>query len=335
MRPILNSTLITALCFLLACAPKTKNENELWIYTSMYKDTISIITEKLKKDFPDHSFHWFQAGSEEIATKVNAEIIATGKTKADVLISSDRFWYEEMASNGKLLSYKAQNSEKIPNTLKHPQAFYATVSIPVMVMTYNGEVFNEKTRPKTFKEMAEGKWKNQFTTGSPLASGTNFTTVAMLVDRYGWDYVKALRNNDTISQGGNSAVLRRVQSKERSVGWVLLENLLRFQDKDKRLKLVLPDDGVVIQSNVMALVKKDGDQKLAKSFADWMLKTEGQEAMLQAYMYAPTLPNRAPKGAPPLQKLLDRSFPWTREFIQKTVSKREEIKERFAKIMFE
>lgn len=65
---------------------------------------------------------------------------------------------------------------------------------------------------------------------------------------------------------GNSAVLRRIQSKERPVGWVLLENLLRLQKKDPRIKTIFPEDGVVIQANIMAITKKR--EKVANLLSD-------------------------------------------------------------------
>lgn len=331
--------LVLALVFggiLFSCTSKeSANKRELWIYTSMYKDTIQDLTAELKNDFPEVDFKWFQAGSEEIAAKVNAELIA-GETKADILISSDRFWYEELQSKGFLHSYRPPNGTKVAEDLRHPGGFYATVSIPVMVLVYNSEVLKVQEIPKSFKEMADPRWKGKFTTGSPLASGTNFTTVAMLQSAYGWDFIESLRKNDTISQGGNSAVLRRIQSKERPVGWVLLENLLRLQKKDQRLKSIFPDDGVVIHSNVMAITKKSGDSReLAEKFANWMFGKKGQEAMTRSFMYSPLDKISAPVGAPPLAEIRKKAFPWTKSFIEKVVKDRQQIKERFAQIMFD
>ena len=82
---------------------------------------------------------------------------------------------------------------------------------------------------------------------------------------YGWDYFKKLKNNQTIAQGGNSSVEKKDSVKERPVGWVLLENLLRFQDKDKRLEIIYPEDGVVTHSNVMAITKKKEKENLLKN----------------------------------------------------------------------
>lgn len=327
-----------ALCLLslfVGCQKEDNSKKELWIYTSMYKDTISDLKPRLEKAFPGIKFQWYQAGSEDIAAKVQSEIMA-GALQADVLISSDRFWYEEMSNNGNLHSYKSASAAPINKQLKHADGFYTTVSIPVMVMAYNSEAVRPNDAPKTFKEMMNPKWKGKFTTGSPLASGTNFTTMAMLQHHYGWEYIQALKNNGTISDGGNSAVIRRLQSKERPVGWVLLENLLRFQGKDDRLKTIFPEDGVVTHANVMAITKKDGaDRALAQKFVDWMLGEEGQNAMTRSFMYSPLETIAPPKGAPALSKILSNSFPWTKEFLDKVTKTRTEIKEKYTEIMFQ
>ena len=92
----------------------------------------------LKEEFPDIDFKFYQAGSEEIAAKVNAEIL-TNNLKADVLISSDRFWYEELSDNKALSPIPDDVWEKIPNDLRHPKKSYVTLSLPVMVLCYNSD----------------------------------------------------------------------------------------------------------------------------------------------------------------------------------------------------
>lgn len=316
----------------LSCQKNTANKQEIWIYTSLYKDTIADIKPKLEHSFPGVEFNFYQAGSEEVAAKINAELMA-GAIKADILISSDRFWYEDMANNGKLYSYEPQNTTSIPATFKHPEHFYTTLSHPVMVMAYNSDVV--KTPPMTFKEMTDKKWKGQFSTGSPLASGTNFTTLAFLQDAYGPEYLKGLRANEVISEGGNSAVIRRLQSGERPVGAVLLENLLRVVNEDKRIKIIYPNDGAIIQANVLAIVKKEESRELAQKVADWMFGKDGQEAMVRSYMYSPLDDFAPPTGALPLKEIFAKARPWSKALLDKVTQNRESIKEDFTKVMFQ
>lgn len=332
MKNLIFASSLLAAFITLGCT-KRESAKEVWIYTSLYKDTIADLTPRLEKTFPGVKFNFFQAGSEEIATKVNAEMLS-GETKADILISSDRFWYEDLGSKGKLHGFKPPAGAGVPAELRHADGWYATVSIPVMVLSYNKEAA-EKSHPKTFKDLGDPKFKGQVTIGSPLASGTNFTTVAFLLDAYGWDYFKTLRKNEVLSEGGNSAVLKRVQTKEKPIGWVLMENILRLQGKDDRVVTILPDDGVILHSNVLAIVKKQGDLSLKEKVADWFFQKEGQEAMTRSYMYSPLKDFDAPQGAPKFADLKTKTFAWSPEFIQKTMKEREKIKEEFTKIMYE
>lgn len=315
------------------CTSK-KSAQTVWIYTSLYKDTVSDLQPRLEKEFPGVDFKFYQAGSEEVAAKVSAESLA-GQVQADLLISSDRFWYEDLGRQGKLEAYRPKNSETVADLFRHPDGLYTTLSYPVMVIAYNEDAVSAAEAPKTFKELSEQKWKTKVSVGSPLASGTAFTTVAFLQAKYGWDYFKALRKNDLISEGGNSGVIRRLQSKERPVGIVLLENILRLQEKDSRIKAVFPEDGVVIQSNVLAITKKqDEKRELVKKVADWMFAKDGQEAMVRSYMYASTKGFEPPKGAPAFENILSKAKPWDKEFIEKTLQARDSIKDEFSKIIF-
>jgi iron(III) transport system substrate-binding protein len=325
--------LLISITFLTFSCTKKDEKTKVWIYTSLYKDTIADIQPKLATQFPNVEIQFYQAGSEEVAAKVQAEALA-GKIQADILISSDRFWYEDLAAKGSLVNYKPVQSEKVADFFKHPEGFYSTLSFPVMVIAYNSEVIKDVDAPKTFKELADTKWKDQVSAGSPLASGTNFTTVAFLVKKYGWEYFTAMRKNNLIAEGGNSGVVRRLQSKERPVGIILLENILRLTESDKRIKYIIPDDGAVIQSNVLAIVKKDSSSDDAKKIADWMFSSEGQQAMARSFMYPAVSGEKQPAGAPEFEKLQATAQPWTREFIGDTLKTREQIKDQFSKIIF-
>ena len=92
--------------------------------------------------------------------------------------------------------------------------------MPVMVIGYNSDSLNEQAAPKSFLELAAPEFKGKVAMGSPLESGTAFTAVAMLAKKLGWDYFKKLRANDVLAAGGNSAVISRIETKERPIGIV-------------------------------------------------------------------------------------------------------------------
>ncbi len=319
--------------FILLSCNRNDEKKEIWIYTSLYKDTIADMNPKLEKLFPHLKINWYQAGSEEIAAKVNTELIA-GVPKADILISSERFWYQELSDSGKLVSWKPVPFENFEDDYKNNLGTFHIVSVPVMVLVYNNEVIKENEAPKSFKEMADPKFKGLINGGSPLASGTAFTTVLALQHLYGWEYFHELKKNNFLFDGGNSAVIKRIQTKERPIGFVLLENVLRFQNDDKRLKIIYPEDGVVTQFNTMGIPKKESPMDDTLKLAEWFFTKEGQEAMTRSFMHSPFKNFAPPVGAPTLGELKKKAFPWTEGLIRELTEKRFEIKESYVEIMF-
>lgn len=321
------------LCLLLcACTPRS-DKKEFWIYTSLYKNTVADVDGKLRARFPGVEFKFFQAGSEEVAAKVGAEELAGG-TRADLLIFSDRFWFEEMARLGRFRKLPATAASQVPAAMKHPEGLYSAVSFPIMVLIYNSDAVPTTDAPKSFREMGEPRWKKKFTTGSPLASGTNFTTVAFLQKSYGWEYFRQLRANEVIAEGGNSSVIRRVQTKERPVGWVLLENALPARAKDPRLEIVYPTDGPVVQNNVLAILDKP-EAKTAEDVAAWFFGAEGQAAMRESFMYPAIAGEAAPPGAKPLSEVLATAPAWTPALVEEFMKGRDGIKEQFMEIVLQ
>ena len=318
------------LLFILVCSCQSRNENEIWIYTSLYKDTIADITPRLEKAFPGMKINWYQAGSEEIAAKVNTELIA-GVPKADILISSERFWYQELSDSGRLHSWKPSRYEDFRKEYQYPQGNYRHTG---QVRKIDSDAMKAEDAPKSFRELANPKYRGLATGGSPLASGTAFTTVLALYEKYGWDYFHELRKNNFLFDGGNSAVLKRIQTKERPVGFVLLENILRFQHDDPRLKVIYPDDFVVTQFNTMGIPKKENMRPVVMKIAEWFFTNDGQEAMTRSFMHSPLKNFRPPEGARDLSILNEKSFAWTESLIHELTEKRFEIKENYVEIMF-
>lgn len=325
--------LFSLLALLLVLSCQSESDNEIWIYTSLYKDTIADVSPKLEKAFPGVKINWYQAGSEEIAAKVNTELIA-GVPKADIMISSERFWYQELSDSGRLASWKPSQFDSFRPEYKNAEGFFHIVSVPIMVLAYNSDAMKAEDAPKTFKDLALPKYKGIATGGSPLASGTAFTTVLALHQKYGWEFFHELRNNGFLFDGGNSAVLKRIQTKERPVGFVLLENVLRFQHDDPRLKVIYPQDGVVTQFNTMGIPKKSKMKNRVFQVAEWFFTQEGQEAMTRSFMHSPLAGFHPPEGAKDLNELKANAFSWTPELIHELTDKRFEIKENYVEIMF-
>jgi iron(III) transport system substrate-binding protein len=314
-----------------------RDRNTVTIYTSIYEHVIAALDPVLEEAFPDVTVRWFQRGSEEVAARLNSEI-AAGRVGADLVMTSDPFWYEELKEAGHLLEYRSSRAAAIPPALIDPDGAFVTVRVPVMVLAVNTTRVAADARPRTFRELAEPAWAGRVTMGDPNRSGSAFTAVAALARKYGWEYFEGLRKNSILAAGGNSAVLSRVMTGEKDAGIILLENLLqaREQNSEAPIGIVYPDDGAILVPSPIAIMKTTAAADAARRLYDFFLSDAGQRAMVSGWMYSPLDTVPPPPGARPWPEVFSAPLlPWTVDYLRETTAAREEIKRRFNALVLE
>lgn len=317
--------MVLALVFGITGCTKKK---EIWIYTSLYKEVIAEMTPMLEKAVPGVKIQWYQGGSENIASKVSAELSA-GKAKADLILTSDPFWYEELKEAGKLLTYESPLAKNVQKDFSDPTHAYMAVRLPVMVIGYNSDAIKPADLPKTWKDLALTKYKNKLAMPSPMESGTAFMTAALLSKKYGWDIFKDLRKNEILAAGGNSSVINRLETKEKVIGIVLLENILKAWGKGSPVRPIYPEDGAIPISSPTAIMKDTDNPEDAKKVYDWFFTDEAQKSIIKCGMYSllPGMPS--PENALPYEQMRAKMMPWSESVLLSLFKSRDEIKSHF------
>ncbi|MGK5081794.1 hypothetical protein WDW37_00690 [Bdellovibrionota bacterium FG-1] len=109
------------------------SKKAIWIYTSLYKEVITDMRPAIERAFPGVEIRWFQGGSENVAARVNTELFA-GRTQADLILTSDPFWYLELKKASRLLPYDSVAAREVPKEWVDPDHAFVTCRIPVVVM---------------------------------------------------------------------------------------------------------------------------------------------------------------------------------------------------------
>ena len=330
----LMKSVLGMLAFLFIFAGCTKSKPEFWIYTSFYKETIAELEGPMQKLLPHVQVKWFQGGSETVATKLNAELLA-GKPKADLLMTSDPFWYEELKNTGKLEPYRGADSY-VPDQFRDPKQNYSTIKLSGVLMGYNSKIVDAGKAPRTWLDLLKPEWKGKIAMGSPLESGTTFTTVALLSKKYGWDFFKKLREQNVLSSGGNSTVMNRIETGERPIGILLLENILVAQAKGSSVRPIYPVDGVVPIISPIAIMKGTAHLKEAQAAYDWFFGGKVQDALVRGGMYSFRPESGTPERALPIAKAFPGAgdiIPWSAQVLQELFTQRNLIKAKFTEMV--
>lgn len=312
------------------CESEGAPAGEVWVYTSMYQSVVDDLTPLLRAELPDVEVKWYRAGSEKVAQRAEAEWSAGG-TRACLLMTSDPFWYADLAEKDRLETHFAPNVLELERAMVDPAGRWATARLSLMVLARNETALAESDAPATFAELTEPQWSGRITMGDPLSSGTMFTTLAFWQHQPGWDYVRGLRDNGLVAAGGNSSVLTRVETGERAVGVLLLENLLTAAQNNSPAKPVFPADGAIAIPGPIALTTDCANKGAARAVYDLIQSPAGQRAMVAGQMYAALPGVEPPDGAPPLHTLAVR--PWSGDFLGEIRDQRGAIKERWASLI--
>lgn len=319
-------------------APNTDNNapdgvtGQVWVYTSIYQSVIEELDPLIKAKHPNLDVKWYRAGSEKVATRLDTELRAGG-TQADLVMTSDPFWYLKLKNEGLLQPHVSADLLPIPRSFMDLDGHYATCRVSTMVIAYNPEMITAEELPTSFADLKEARFNGKVTLGDPLASGTHFTTTAFLSTIYGWEFYQTLRAGGALAAGGNSSVLRRVEGKEFAIGVVLLENVLANQAKGSPIKYILPKDGAITIPGNIAIMKSTDNLPAARALYDLIMSPEGQRAMVTGNMHSANPRVDPPGKTPAFDKLPLGRFGWTEAFTADVQKRAPQIKARFDEVM--
>lgn len=297
-------------------ASKTK----VWWYTSVYKEYATPIEKMFEQKNPKFDVEIFQSGSEKLLTKIEAELKAK-KIQADVLSVSDAFYVNDLDKRGLLLK-----RDKVPSVRTN---YYS-----VMVLITHKSQPKDK-RPTSFADLAKPEFKSLVQMGSPLESGSQFSTVAYLQKTLGWSYFQKLRDNQIAANGGNSTVIQKVESGEKKIGIVLLENALASIKRGSPIEIIYPSEGSFPIPSVQGIFASTPNKEGAEAFADFLLSKDGQTILRSGYMYSIDKSLPAPDSAKPLSEIVKGSPEWTPDFISEVNGQSKSIKKKFAQLILE
>jgi iron(III) transport system substrate-binding protein len=296
------------------------DKKQIWVYTSIYKEFATPIKSAFEKKNPDVDVEIFQGGSEKLQSKVEAELISK-KLQVDILLTSDPFWSHDLDSRG--LIFHRTNHQGVETNYYSMMVLICHKNVPV------------DQRPTSFQDLTKPIFKSVIQSGSPLESGTSFTAVAYLSEKYGWDYFKKLRDLDLASSGGNSTVIQKVESGEKKIGIVLLENALAARKRGSPIDIIYPSDGSIPIPSVQAIFNGTKQKDATSKFADFILSKEGQELLRAGYMYSILGGVEPPEGARPFKEITKNSMPMTSNFIESVTKNSKSIKKQFSEIVLQ
>lgn len=299
---------------------------DVWIYTSMYRPVVDALEPLIREQLPQVTVHWYQAGSEKVLARLEAEL-AAGGTQADVIATSDPFLYARFKAEGRWHRYVSPNSQRVPRALVDLDGAFSAIRVSTMVLTVRKGLADV---PRSFAALTDPKWAGEVALGDPLTSGTAFTWAVFMEQAYGVKFFEQLRANNARVAGGNAAVLQKLEGKEAQVGVLLLENALIAQSKGSDIEIVWPDDGAVTVPGFAGILKTTRHARAAEAVIDVLQSEKGQAIIVAGDMHAADPRLGGPRGQKPVDDVLAKARPWDEAMLSRGNTDGARVKQAFS-----
>ncbi len=273
----------------------------------------------------------YQAESINISTgEIYARLrVEKGRPQADIWHSVRALYLDQAKNEGLIADYTPPNAEYVLEKYRYPgnDSLIGTTMYP-LVITYNKDMLekNGMEPPKTYEDLLDPKWKNNFVMPHPAASGTGFAFISTILQMYkesgedgiesekGWDYLVKLNQNVAQFTRSGSAPSKMVATGEYAIGVTFYDRVYRLQQEGYPLGLVYPAP-VYAEPSCTALVADSPNQETAKAFINFILSKDAQELAKKTGNYSVRPDVDPPAGAAPLDSLVifEDDYVWSSE----------------------
>lgn len=241
-----------------------------------------------------------KGGSGDILKRLRAE---AGNPGADVVWSVGG---EQLEDNKDLLAtYKPLEDAAIMASYKVSPEWIPANGI-MAVLAVNTAQLKPADYPKTWKDLADPKWKGKVSSAKAASSGSAFQQMATVIEIYGpeqgWKIYGDMMKNFVMSESSGN-VPRLVNDGEAQVGLTLEDNALDFVRGGGKVAIVYPEDGTSSLADGIALIKGAKNPEPAKKFIDFMLSKEVQEVTFKEFGRRPVRADVPTPGAKPTAEI--------------------------------
>jgi iron(III) transport system substrate-binding protein len=292
---------LAGLCLLALLAvglPGQTQAATVTLYTSEPLDKINEMKQDFEKRNPGITLNIYRSGTQVVISKLQAEQQAGGM-QADILWMADIDYFEDLAKKELLMSYDPPESGKVPSKFKYDGARYHEVRLIFNTVAFN--TLRVKTRPTSWKDLTDPKFKGKVGVASPFYSGAAFSTLGthMTMPGLGWDLYKNLKANGVVVEQANGTVAKKLATGEFHVVSVVDFMVRGDKDAGSPVDHIWPQEGAILVATPFAILKGTKNVEGSRAFLRYLYSPDGQKLFVQQG-YVPVLPGvEGPKGLPP------------------------------------
>lgn len=223
---------------------------------------------------------------EETDTRPLFEGVVAGNLdpKPDLIVSSAADLQMKLANDGFALSYNSPYLATSPAWARWRDEVFGFTYEPAVIV-YNPNLISEAEVPRTHLGLAEllenqtARFESKVATYDIAESGVGYLLAAndQFISSNFWRLASAFGRAKVLLSGSSPHILDAVQSGQLALAYNVLGSyaFARLGAADT-IRVVVPDDYVLVLTRSMLIPRSSGKPELAKAFVDFALSPDGQ-----------------------------------------------------------
>lgn len=209
---------------------------------------------------------------------------------ADVVYGLNTMFYEQLKDNNIIQEYIPEWADEVATGINDPEGYYHGLVQQALLLSYNPEVYDETTAPKSYLDLVEkDEFKGKYEAPTKLDQATPRLIISSILVQYkdeagelgisdeGWKVVETFLKNGVATPEGED-FYSLLASKEVPIG-TLVSGTLQAKEEQYGVaaEFVSPKDigsPAVVES--VAIVEGTDEVELAKDFVNWFGSSEVQ-----------------------------------------------------------
>ena len=267
------------------------------LYTSESLDKVNEMKLDFEKHNPGVTLNIYRSGSQVVISKLQAEFQAGG-TLADLIWMADIDYFEDLARKDLLLAYAPPEAGKVAAKFKYEGGRYHEVRLIFNTVGLN--TLRVKTRPTSWKDLTDPRYKGKVGMASPFYSGAAFSTLGTQINMpaFGWDFYRKLKENGVIIEQSNGTVAKKLATGEFQLVSVVDFMVREAKASGSPVDHIWPKEGAILVPTPIGMLKGAKNPDGARAFLRYLYSPDGQRLFVQQG-YVPVLPGiEGPKDMP-------------------------------------
>lgn len=204
-----------------------------------------------------------QVQTERDANQYLADVITLTDLSLGIY-ARDHGWLETIEA-----SLLPNTANYLPEYAAEEYDIFQAYTLPMVIM-YNTNLVGPDDLPQTYEDLADPKWKDQITIGSPENAGATVVTIASWVEMYGWDFIEKLKENNLTETGLSTEAAQQVAQGEKALAVMPTIWALGMKFQGAPVDIYFPPN-LISTDGITVVLNNSPNPNAAKVFLNFLL----------------------------------------------------------------